>query len=38
MPGFGMKDIVDSGTEAVEKTNTSAPKNKKLQSVVTMQF
>lgn len=39
MPGFGIKDIVDSGSEADEKPNTSAPKKqKKLQSVVTMQF
>ena len=29
MPVFGIKDIVDSGSEADEKPNTSAPKNKK---------
>ena len=29
MPGFGIKDIADSGSEADEKPNTSAPKNKK---------
>ena len=38
MPGFGIKDIADSGSEADEKPNTSAPKTKKLQSVATMQF
>jgi hypothetical protein len=38
MPGFGIKDIADSGSEVDEKTNTSAPKSKKLQSVVTLQF
>jgi hypothetical protein len=29
MPGFGIKDIADSGSEADEKPNTSAPKTKK---------
>jgi hypothetical protein len=38
MPGFGIKDIADSGSEVDEKANPSAPKNKKLQSVVTLQF
>jgi hypothetical protein len=27
--GFSLKDIADSGSEVDEKTNTSAPKNKK---------
>jgi hypothetical protein len=38
MLGFGIKDIADSGSEVDEKPNTSAPKNKKLQSVSTLQF
>jgi hypothetical protein len=38
MPGFGIKDIADSGSELDEKPNPSAPKNKKLQDVVTLQF
>jgi hypothetical protein len=29
MPGFGIKDIADSGSEVDEKPNSSAPKNKK---------
>jgi hypothetical protein len=29
MSGFGIKDIADSGSEADEKPNTSALKNKK---------
>ncbi|WP_269223058.1 hypothetical protein [Flavobacterium sp. IMCC34518] len=29
MPVFGIKDIAYSGSEVDEKTNTSAPKNKK---------
>jgi isocitrate lyase len=33
-----IKDIADSGSEADEKPNASAPKTKKLQSVATMQF
>jgi hypothetical protein len=38
MPGFGIKDTVDSGSEVDEKANTPAPKQKKLQSVSTLQF
>jgi hypothetical protein len=38
MPGFGIKDIADSGSEDDEKPNPSAPKQKKLQSVSTLQF
>jgi hypothetical protein len=38
MPGFGIKDIADSGSEVDKKTTASAPKTKKLQSVITMQF
>ena len=29
MPGFGIKDIADSGSEVDEKPNISAPKKKK---------
>ncbi|KFC61156.1 hypothetical protein FEM08_00920 [Flavobacterium gilvum] len=29
MPGFGIKDIVDSGSKVDEKHKISAPKNKK---------
>jgi hypothetical protein len=28
MPGFGIKDIADSGSEVDKKTNVSAPKKK----------
>jgi hypothetical protein len=38
MPVFGLKDIADSGSEVDKSTNPSAPKNKKLQDVVTLQF
>jgi hypothetical protein len=38
MLGFGIKDVADSGSELDKIANTSAPKNKKLQSVVTLQF
>jgi hypothetical protein len=33
-----LKDWNDSGSEVDEKRKLSAPKNKKLQSVATMQF